>query len=81
MIGQTDVSTYKPALAYHPLANLFPMIEGPERVAFRQSIRDNGLRHPLVMHEGMVLDGSAGDLLLRLMHLAGRQQGKQQPGL
>ncbi|XP_035180078.1 vasotocin-neurophysin VT [Oxyura jamaicensis] len=27
-----------------------------------------------------VLDGSAGDLLLRLMHLAGRQQGKQ-PGL
>lgn len=28
-----------------------------------------------------VLDGSAGDLLLRLMHLAGRQQGKQQPGL
>ena len=57
MIGQTDVSTYKPALAYHPLANLFPMIEGPERVAFRQSIRDNGLRHPIVMHEGMVLDG------------------------
>lgn len=27
-----------------------------------------------------VLDGAAGDLLLRLMHLAGRQQGKQQPG-
>ncbi|WP_297105211.1 MT-A70 family methyltransferase [uncultured Devosia sp.] len=67
MIGQTDVSTvssalaqanrYKPALSYHPLANLFPMIEGPERVAFRQSIRDNGLRHPIVMHEGMILDG------------------------
>lgn len=27
-----------------------------------------------------VLDGSAGDLLLRLMQLAGRQQGRQ-PGL
>lgn len=57
MIGETDHSTYKPALSYHPLANLFPMIEGPERVAFRQSIRDKGLRVKIVMHEGMILDG------------------------
>ncbi len=57
MIGETDHSTYKPALTYHPLANLFPMIEGPERVAFRQSIRDKGLRVRIVMHEGMILDG------------------------
>ncbi|NXI71841.1 NEUV protein, partial [Anseranas semipalmata] len=28
-----------------------------------------------------VLDGSAGDLLLRLMHLANRQQQGKQPGL
>lgn len=27
-----------------------------------------------------VLDGSAGDLLLRLMHLANRQQQQQQQG-
>lgn len=57
MIGQTDHATYTPALKYHPLANLFPMIEGPERVAFRQSIRDKGLRVKIVMHEGMILDG------------------------
>lgn len=57
MIGQTDHATYTPALSYHPLANLFPMIEGPERVAFRQSIRDKGLRVKIVMHEGMILDG------------------------
>lgn len=57
MIGNTDHSTYKPALSYHPLANLFPMIEGPERVKFRESIRDNGLRRRIVMHEGQILDG------------------------
>lgn len=28
-----------------------------------------------------VLDGAAGDLLLRLMHLANRQQQGKQPGL
>lgn len=44
-------------LEFHPLANVFPMIEGEELDALAQSIRENGLREPIVIHEGQILDG------------------------
>ena len=43
---------------FHPLASLFPMIEGEEEIdALAEDIRANGVREPIVLYEGKILDG------------------------
>ena len=41
----------------HPLCTLFPRMAGAEFEALKQDILNNGLHQPIVLHEGMVLDG------------------------
>jgi len=41
----------------HPLCTLFPRLSGDEFDALRDDIKANGLRQPIVLHEGMILDG------------------------
>lgn len=41
----------------HPLCTLFPRLSGAEFDALRDDIAANGLRQPIVLHEGMILDG------------------------
>ena len=41
----------------HPLCTLFPRVTGPEFSALVADIQDNGLRQPIVLHDGMILDG------------------------
>lgn len=42
---------------FHPYAQLFPMIEGEAFAALVEDVRANGVRRPVVMFEGMILDG------------------------
>ena len=44
-------------LPAHPLADLFPPIEGEEFAEFIAALKANGLREPVVTHDGKVLDG------------------------
>lgn len=41
----------------HPLCTLFPRLAGAEFDALRDDIKTNGLRQPIVLHEGRILDG------------------------
>ena len=45
------------ALEFHPLANLFPLIEGQAFDDLVADIGANGIREPIVLHEGKILDG------------------------
>jgi ParB-like chromosome segregation protein Spo0J len=47
----------KPALRAHPIAELVPSMTADHYSALVQDIREQGLRTPIVMYEGMVLDG------------------------
>lgn len=41
----------------HPYADLFPLMGDEELARLTQSIRENGQLHPIIVHEGQILDG------------------------
>lgn len=45
------------AIPFHPLADIFPMLDPKEQMSLSDDIKAHGLREPIVMHEGMILDG------------------------
>jgi ParB-like chromosome segregation protein Spo0J len=44
-------------LEFHPIANLFPLIQGDEFERLKDDVRANGLHHNIVTYQGMILDG------------------------
>jgi len=44
-------------LKFHPLANIFPLIEGTEFDDLVADIKVNGLHDPIVIHNDLILDG------------------------
>jgi N6-adenosine-specific RNA methylase IME4 len=42
---------------FHPLANVLPLLEGPEFDRLAADIHEHGLLNPITVHEDMILDG------------------------
>lgn len=49
--------TIKMTYELHPLCTLFPRLTGAEFESLKDDIRENGLREPIIIHDGMILDG------------------------
>lgn len=64
-------------LEFHPLANLFPLIEGKDFDELVADVRANGLREKIILHEGKILDGRNR---YRAAIEAGRMSAKALPG-
>jgi hypothetical protein len=42
---------------FHPIADLFPFLEGPELEELAEDIKADGLRDKIVLYQDMILDG------------------------
>jgi phage N-6-adenine-methyltransferase len=74
MAGGGDITIRPTGHVYveHPLAALFPILEGEAYRSLMDDIREHGVREPVVMLDGKVLDG-------RNRYLAARECGADVP--
>jgi hypothetical protein len=67
---QVNAPTTRKEYEVHPLANIFPTLDGSAFDALVEDIRANGQQQPVVLFEGKILDG-------RNRYLACRQLGSE----
>lgn len=44
-------------MEFHEIANIFPLMDGPEFAALVDDIKQNGLLDPIIIHENKIIDG------------------------
>src|SRR6478735_8085593 len=58
---------------FHPIANIFPLMEGDDFDALVRDIDTNGLTDPIIMLEGKILDGRNRYLACQQLEIAHRE--------
>jgi ParB-like chromosome segregation protein Spo0J len=56
-VGEERIGKYR----VHPVASMFPLLEGEEFEDLVESIRAYGQKIPITVHEGLLLDGRNRD--------------------
>lgn len=62
-------------LQFHPFADIFPLIEGHELAALVEDVRQNGVRDPIYLLDGRILDGRNRYRALRALRASGEPRG------
>jgi len=65
------MKTEDPSISFdfHPLANLFPLMNDEDLAVLGLSIQDNGQREPVILYEGKILDGRNRFRALKALNL------------
>lgn len=53
----TDAVCHMGQYEFHPIAGIFPMIDGAESAQLAENVRTHGVREPIWLYEGKILDG------------------------
>src|SRR5690349_3651612 len=52
-----SISVVGEQIAFHEIANIFPLLQGEELASLVEDIRENGLIEPIWLYEDKILDG------------------------
>jgi hypothetical protein len=70
-------------MTFHPVAVIFPLMDGEDYDKLVANIKEHGQQVPIILHEGMILDGRNRERACRQLGIESQYQqydGNQDPG-